>query len=352
MAVADLLEKIGEGAKTVGRVAGAVAVPLAKRTAEVISGEAPEIDQEKRARAEKLEDEQIAIKAATLDNNLAMGQKYGTLTPEQQQQYVDEITKIYSNPRHAPTLMEKLRKAIHPDGTFAQAPQKTLENPTPEGGTLHADTLAAMMRAKPNYQNFKQQGRQDRYLDVNKGEPGPEWIAAGTASGIPRSLGFGVGLQDAIISMQTTNQQYLKPDGTSIHRRGTGGSAAHHATARIFERRRGRSTELPTRRSIPSRSAMWSTRWISSAISTHAAAGVARVGSTSTQTAPGGGQVVTATTKPNVAGALTGAKPVSPTAPPSATGARPVNPGRTQLDPLGRRPLARSRKASCPTFKG
>ena len=52
MAVADLLEKIGEGAKTVGRVAGAVAEPLAKRTAEVVSGEAPEIDQDKRARAE------------------------------------------------------------------------------------------------------------------------------------------------------------------------------------------------------------------------------------------------------------------------------------------------------------
>ena len=139
MAVADLLEKIGEGAKTVGRVAGAVAEPLAKRTAEVISGEAPEIDQDKRARAEKLEDEQLAARASILENSLAMGQKYGTLTPDQQQQYVDEITKIYSNPRHAPTLMEKLRKAIHPDGTFAQAPQKTLENPTPEGGTVAQD---------------------------------------------------------------------------------------------------------------------------------------------------------------------------------------------------------------------
>ena len=129
MAVADLLEKIGEGAKTVGRVAGAVAEPLAKRTAEVVSGEAPEIDQEKRARAEKLEDEQLAIKASTLENNLAMGQKYGTLTPDQQQQYIDEITKIYSNSRHAPTLMEKLRKAIHPDGTFAQAHRRRSKIP-------------------------------------------------------------------------------------------------------------------------------------------------------------------------------------------------------------------------------
>ena len=91
MAVADLLEKIGEGAKTVGRVAGAVAEPLAKRTAEVISGEAPEIDQDKRARAEKLEDEQLAARASILENSLAMGQKYGTLTPDQQQQYVETL---------------------------------------------------------------------------------------------------------------------------------------------------------------------------------------------------------------------------------------------------------------------
>ena len=328
MAVADLLEKIGEGAKTVGRVAGAVAEPLAKRTAEVISGEAPEIDQDKRARAEKLEDEQLAARASILENSLAMGQKYGTLTSDQQQQYVDEIMKIYSNARHAPTLMEKLRKAIHPDGTFAQAPQKTLENPTPEGGTLHADTLAAMMRAKPNLKNFRNKDTGETVTwDVNKGELGPEWILTGTASGIPRSLGFGVGVQDAIKSMQTTNQQYLKPDGTPYT---AAELAALPPTMQLRAFSSGGQVYYgiadQTQHTVTLGNVIYKMDQFGD-IDTTQPQGVARVGSTSTQTAPGGGQVVTATTKPNVAGALTGAKPVSPTAPPSATGARPVNPG-------------------------
>lgn len=356
MAVADLLEKIGEGAKTVGRVAGAVAEPLAKRTAEVISGEAPEIDQDKRARAEKLEDEQLAIKASTLENNLAMGQKYGTLTPDQQQQYVDEITKIYSNPRHAPTLMEKLRKAIHPDGTFAQAPQKTLENPTPEGGTLHADTLAAMMRAKPNLKNFRNKDSGETVTwDVNKGELGPEWILTGTASGIPRSLGFGVGVQDAIKSMQTTNQQYLKPDGTPYT---AAELAALPPTMQLRAFSSGGQVYYgiadQTQHTVTLGNVVYKMDQFGD-IDTTQPQGVARVGSTSTQTAPGGGQVVTATTKPNVAGALggappaagaplqgkpesgvagalTGAKPISMAVPSSGTPMRPLNTSRNPED--------------------
>ncbi len=340
MAVADLLEKIGEGAKTVGRVAGAVAEPLAKRTAEVVSGEAPEIDQEKRQRAEKLEDEQLAIKASTLENNLAMGQKYGTLTPDQQQQYVDEITKIYSNPRHAPTLMEKLRKAIHPDGTFAQAPQKTLENPTPEGGTLHADTLAAMMKAKPNYQNFKTPEGKIVTIDENREQPGPGWTKVGNASGIPRSLGFGIGPQQAIIAMQTTNQQFAKPDGTFYT---AAELAALPPTTQLRAYASGGEVFYgiadQTQHTVTIGNMVYKMDQFGD-IDPNAPLGVARVGSTSTQTAPGGGQVVTATTKPNVAGALTGAKPVSPTAPPSATGARPVNPGALNSLPKVTKPTA------------
>ncbi len=351
MAVADLLEKIGEGAKTVGRVAGAVAEPLAKRTAEVVSGEAPEIDQDKRARAEKLEDEQLAIKASTLENNLAMGQKYGTLTPDQQQQYVDEITKIYSNPRHAPTLMEKLRKAIHPDGTFAQAPQKTLENPTPEGGTLHADTLAAMMKAKPNYQNFKTPEGKIVTIDENREQPGPGWTKVGNASGIPRSLGFGIGPQQAIIAMQTTNQQFAKPDGTFYT---AAELAALPPTTQLRAYASGGEVFYgiadQTQHTVTIGNMVYKMDQFGD-IDPNAPLGVARVGSTSTQTAPGGGQVVTATTKPNVAGALTGAKPVSPTAPPSATGARPVNPGA--LNSIPRTPPAGAQPQSIlPNIQG
>ena len=142
MAIGDILGDAGRGLATGARVVGSVAAPVLQRTAEVVSGEAQQIDEDKRKRAEKLEDEQIAAKASVLENNLAMGQKYGTLTPDQQQQYIDQITSLYSHPRHAGTLMEKLRRAIHPNGAVATAPQPALANPIPEGGTAQADEKA------------------------------------------------------------------------------------------------------------------------------------------------------------------------------------------------------------------
>ena len=341
MGVSDVLEKIGEGAATVGRVAGAVGSAVGKRTAEVVSGEAPELDQEKRQRAEKLEDEQLAARASVVENNLAMGQKYGTLTPDQQKQYVDELTKIYSNPRHAPTLMEKLHKAIHPNGTFAQAPEQPLTNPTPEGGTLHQDALAAMMKAKPNFKNFRNADTGvTETFDVSKDQPGPPWVLTGTASGIPRSLGFGLSPASAIAAMQTTHEQYMKPDGkpytaeelaalpptTQLRAYASGGQVYYGVADQ-------------TQHTVTLGNVVYKMDQFGD-IDTANPQGVARVGTTGTQTAPGGGQVVTSTTHPNVAGALTGAKPVTPAAPPSATGARPVNPGAINSLPRVARPSA------------
>lgn len=142
MAVADILKDIGSGLATGAKAVGAVAAPVLSRTAQVVSGEAPQIDAEKRQQTEKLEDEQINAKAQALESQLAMGQKYGTLTPQQQQQYVDQITGLYSHPRHAGTLMEKLRKTIHPNGAYAQGPTAPLANATPQGGTGAADEKA------------------------------------------------------------------------------------------------------------------------------------------------------------------------------------------------------------------
>jgi hypothetical protein len=128
MALADVLSGVGQVAQAVG-----------KRTADVVSGEAPKLDDEQRKRQQSLEDAALNAKASTLEQQLQMGQKYGTLTPEQQQQYVDQITGLYKDPRHAGTLMEKLRQAIHPNGAYAQGPQAPLPNATPAGGTLSAD---------------------------------------------------------------------------------------------------------------------------------------------------------------------------------------------------------------------
>ena len=139
MAVSDFLGKLGEGLEKGAKVAGAVALPIAERTAQVISGEAPEIDAEKRQQQYKMEDAQIAAKEQQLTAQLEMGRKYGTLTPEQQGQYVDAISQLYSHPRHAGTLMEKLRQVIHPNGATRTAP---LPNATPAGGTLSTDESA------------------------------------------------------------------------------------------------------------------------------------------------------------------------------------------------------------------
>lgn len=144
MPIADVLGKVGKGLEAGAKVAGAVAAPIGKALIEEEAGYAPKIAEEKRQREYSLEDQQINAKAQELESQLAMGRQYGTLTPEQQSQYVDSISQLYSHPRHAGLLMEKLRKAIHPEGatrTPASAMQP-LANATPVGGTAAQDEAA------------------------------------------------------------------------------------------------------------------------------------------------------------------------------------------------------------------
>jgi hypothetical protein len=169
MAISDILSGVGTGLARAGKAA----VPVLERTAQVVSGEAPQIDAEQRKQQEKLEDEQINVKATALENQLAMGQKYGTLTPQQQQQYIDSISGLYSHPRHAGTLMEKLRKAIHPDGAFAQGPQAPLPDANPPGGTAHADMANALQLASARKATQQKKGF-DQFLDVYARDNGIE----------------------------------------------------------------------------------------------------------------------------------------------------------------------------------
>ena len=183
MKIGELLKDVGEGVGKVAKRAGGVLEPIAERTAEVVSGQAPQIDAEQRRHAEKLEDAALAQKAAVLENNLAMGQKYGTLTPQQQQQYVDEISNLYSHPRHSRTLMEKLRKAIHPEGAVYTAPETALVNPTPQGGTAFQDEERAESLAKirrPSREYASPDGKEREWF--RPGEEPEGWQAiAGTA---------------------------------------------------------------------------------------------------------------------------------------------------------------------------
>ena len=75
------------------------------------------------SRQYKLTDEERELKANDLESQLEMGRKYGTLTPEQQKQYVDQITGLYSKPEQQGSLLQRIHKAIHPTGTVRQAAQ-------------------------------------------------------------------------------------------------------------------------------------------------------------------------------------------------------------------------------------
>ena len=104
MSVGDLLSGIGRGVATAGRVAGTVLAPFGKALAEEESGQLPQIEAEKRQQQYKLTDEERERKANDLESQLEMGRKYGTLTPEQQKQYVDQITGLFSKPEQQGSL--------------------------------------------------------------------------------------------------------------------------------------------------------------------------------------------------------------------------------------------------------
>lgn len=139
MSIGSVLGEIGSGLEKGAKAAGAVARPVFERVAQVESGEAPQIDAAARQRQTAMEDAQINAKAQELNSQLEMGRKYGTLTPEQQSQYVDQISQLYSHPRHADNLMAALRKVIHPNGATMTPATPQLKSAIPAGGTAAAD---------------------------------------------------------------------------------------------------------------------------------------------------------------------------------------------------------------------
>lgn len=130
MAVADFLKDIGSGIATGAKAVGSVLPALGLRTAQVVSGEAPQIDADSRHSAEQARE----LKANDLESQLEMGRKYGTLTPDQQKQYVDQITGLYSGPENMDGLLKRLHRAVHPAGATYSLPDAT-----PQGGTQAAD---------------------------------------------------------------------------------------------------------------------------------------------------------------------------------------------------------------------
>ncbi len=185
MSVGDLLSGIGRGVATAGRVAGTVLAPFGKALAEEESGQLPQIEAEKRQQQYKLTDEERERKANDLESQLEMGRKYGTLTPEQQKQYVDQITGLYSKPEQQGSLLQRIHKVIHPTGTVRQAAQP-LPSSVPEGGTAAADEANAQKLAEsrqhprptsPNAQYFDSYA-QKLGLNDSSGMTPEQWDAA------------------------------------------------------------------------------------------------------------------------------------------------------------------------------
>jgi hypothetical protein len=150
MAIADLLRGIGTGVEKGAKAAGAVLEPLAKRTAEVVSGEAPQIDEEQRQRGYKAQDEQLAQRRDWLQRQLELDQKYQTLTPEQRQQLNQEYQTL-GQKAPDPSIIQKLHQVMHPGGSTYQTPAKFTGDATPAGGTAAVDEENAEKLAAARY---------------------------------------------------------------------------------------------------------------------------------------------------------------------------------------------------------
>lgn len=189
MAIADFLKTVGGDLAKAGKVAGTVLAPVGKAVAEEESGQLPELQKEKRQKQSTMEAAGIDAKAKELESQLEMGRKYGTLTQEQQQQYVKSITDLYSHPSQMGTLVQKLHKAVHPGGATYQHPSTPLKDATPEGGTVAADTANAKeladARAHSNYVNFKGPHGEIVAVDVAHQEPPAGYVKAGQESLAP-----------------------------------------------------------------------------------------------------------------------------------------------------------------------
>src|SRR5271156_5177493 len=158
MAISDVLSGIGEGlekgAAATGRVAGALAPAIGKAVVNEEAGYAPQIAAEGRQHTQAMEDQQINAKAGLLENQLKQLQSNAPLfnndgsvmTPQQRTSAISDLsgqfTQLYSHPRHAGTLMEKLRQAVSPGGMTAGAGAMASQPNTP-ASAMQGFTAAA-----------------------------------------------------------------------------------------------------------------------------------------------------------------------------------------------------------------
>ncbi len=139
MSVGSILSAVGRGVENTGKAAGDVLLPVAQRLGLVLSGEAPQADDEMRRWQMQQQSESQARRAQFLQNQLMLDEKYGTLHPDQRQAAVDELSRI-GTPQPQPSLWQKMMQSFHPNGAVKSvaAPAYT-GNAAPPMGTQIAD---------------------------------------------------------------------------------------------------------------------------------------------------------------------------------------------------------------------
>ena len=156
MGVGDVLSSIGSGLAGVGKAAGRAVQEFAPEIGTALRGDAGEVAYEQRQHQYTDEEREREVRADELERQLEAGRKYGTLTPDQQQQLVRDITGIYPKAQHAPRLMDRLHRIAK--GGAAAAPAAPPQVPVgipgafPAGGTAQID---ADLRAQARPMNPK-----------------------------------------------------------------------------------------------------------------------------------------------------------------------------------------------------
>lgn len=179
MAISDWLGEVGQGlekgAAATGRVAGALAPAIGKAVVNEEAGYAPQIAAEGRQHTQAMEDQQINAKAGLLENQLKQLQSNAPLfnndgsvmSPQQRTSAISDLsgqfTQLYSHPRHAGTLMEKLRQAVSPGGMTAGAGAMASQPSTP------AQAMTGFTAAPPaGYQEAQDEQAQARQADASQ----------------------------------------------------------------------------------------------------------------------------------------------------------------------------------------
>jgi hypothetical protein len=183
MAVKDVLEKIGHGAEKAAKKTGTVLGRGAEATGLVLGEGAKDyfglnqVDPAVRQRQWDIEDRQIEDKSKVLDAQLAQLQsgkplfkEDGTqMTPQERSQAItaisDQYSSLYSHPRHAKTLMERLRKIVAPKGAVSggvpyapttPAAAMSFTEAAPEGYAIKQQEALDTAKEQATLRNIKQ----------------------------------------------------------------------------------------------------------------------------------------------------------------------------------------------------